>query len=344
MPFTTIKKPSDYFNTKLYTGNGGTQSITGLDFQPDWVWIKERSSTSSHALFDAIRGATIKLSSNNTDANNTSTADLTSFNSDGFTNGNSGAVNESGQTYASWNWKANGSGSSNTDGSITSTVSVNTTSGFSIVKYTGNSSAGATIGHGLGVVPNVIIAKKLNNTSNWSVYHSGLGNFAKVLSLNTTSAATTDSGVWDNVPTSSRFLVGSDNTTNANGDDYIAYCFAEKQGFSKFGSYTGNGNADGPFIYTGFKPAFYIIKSATGTRSWIIKDNKRPGYNVNGSYLLANGSEVEGTGSGNVASDECSNGFKIRGTSTSLNFSGETYIYMTFAEEPLVGDNPATAR
>ncbi len=312
-----------------------------MGFQPDWVWIKERSSTSSHALFDAIRGATIKLSSNNTDADNTSTADLTSFDSDGFTNGNSGAVNESGQTYASWNWKANGSGSSNTDGSITSTVSVNTTSGFSIVTYTGNSSAGATIGHGLGVVPNVIIAKKLNNTSNWSVYHSGLGNFAKVLSLNTTSAATTDSGVWDNVPTSSTFLVGSDNTTNANGDDYIAYCFAEKQGYSKFGSYTGNGNADGTFIYTGFKPAWVMYKKTDTADYWNIHDTTRDTGNISGRILSPNASDAE-VDTGRI--DILSNGFKQRTNNGVNNGSGGTYIYMAFAEEPLVGDNPATAR
>ncbi len=340
-----LDKPTDYFNTKLYTGNGGTQNITGLDFAPNWVWIKERSSTSSHALFDSIRGATIKLSSNNTDANNTSTADLTSFDSDGFTNGDSGAVNESGQTYASWNWKANGSGSSNTDGSITSTVSANTTSGFSIVSYTGNGSAGATIGHGLGgVVPNVIIAKKLNNTSNWSVYHSGIGNFAKTLSLNTTSGTTTDSGVWDNVPTSSTFLVGSDNTTNANGDNYIAYCFAEKKGYSKFGSYTGNGSTDGTFIYTGFKPAFVMGKASSRVENWYMFDNKRDNFNPCEQLLKADENSAEFSGSDII--DFTSQGFKLRSTNEKWNESGSTYIFMAFAESPFVTSTgiPTTAR
>jgi hypothetical protein len=342
-----LDKPTDYFNTKLYTGTGATHSITGVGFQPDWVWIKERSSTSSHALFDSIRGATIKLSSNNTDANNTSTADLTSFDSDGFTNGDSGAVNESGQTYASWNWKANGSGSSNTDGSITSTVSANTTSGFSIVSYTGNGSAGATIGHGLGgVVPNVIIAKKLNNTSNWSVYHSGIGNFAKTLSLNTTSGTTTDSGVWDNVPTSSTFLVGSDNTTNANGDNYIAYCFAEKKGFSKFGSYTGNGSTDGTFIYTGFKIAFYLWKRIDSAGEWFIVDNKRDTENITEVSLKPNTSEAESIGNGYNGVDFLSNGVKVRQANSDINNSSGTYIYMAFAESPFVTSTgiPTTAR
>ena len=340
-----LDKPTDYFETKLYTGNGGTQNITGLDFAPNWVWIKERSSTSSHALFDSIRGATIKLSSNNTDANNTSTADLTSFNSDGFTNGDSGAVNESGQTYASWNWKANGSGSSNTDGSITSSVSANTTSCFSIVSYTGNGSAGATIGHGLGgVVPNVIIAKKLNNTSNWSVYHSGIGNFAKTLSLNTTSGTTTDSGVWDNVPTSSTFLVGSDNTTNANGDNYIAYCFAEKKGYSKFGSYTGNGNADGTFVYTGFKPAFVMGKASSRVENWYMFDNKRDNFNPCEQLLKADENSAEFSGSDII--DFTSQGFKLRSTNEKWNESGSTYIYMCFAESPFTTSTgiPTTAR
>ena len=342
-----LDKPTDYFNTKLYTGNGSTQSITGVGFQPDWVWIKERSSTSSHALFDAIRGATIKLSSNNTDADNTSTADLTSFDSDGFTNGDSGAVNESGQTYASWNWLASNTTASNTDGSITSTVSANTTSGFSIVSYTGNGSAGATIGHGLGgVVPNVIIAKKLNNTSNWSVYHSGIGNFAKTLSLNTTSGTTTDSGVWDNVPTSSTFLVGSDNTTNANGDNYIAYCFAEKKGFSKFGSYTGNGSTDGTFIYTGFKIAFYLWKRIDSAGEWFIVDNKRDTENITEVSLKPNTSEAESIGNGYNGVDFLSNGVKVRQANSDINNSSGTYIYMAFAENPFVTSTgiPTTAR
>ena len=345
MAYTTINKSTDYFNTKLFTGNGAdNHAITGVGFQPDWIWAKNRATTDAHHTADSVNGAGYRLRTNTDDALGTQADGVKSFDSDGFTLGTTGSINGNGNGIVSWNWKAGGSGSSNTDGTITSTVSANTTAGFSIVKYTGNASAGATIGHGLGVIPKVMIVKNLSEAYNWAVYHEGLGSHTKYLYLDATNAVATDSGNFDNVPTSSTFLVGSNSTVNKNGNNYIAYCFAEKTGYSKFGSYTGNGSTDGTFVYTGFKPAFYIIKSATGTRSWIIKDNKRPGYNVNGSYLLANGSEVEATGSGNVASDECSNGFKIRGTSTSLNFSGETYIYMAFAEAPLVGTNGVTAK
>ena len=345
MAYTTINKSGDYFNTKLFTGNGAdNHAITGVGFQPDWIWAKNRATTDAHHTADVVNGAGYRLRTNTADALGTQADGVKSFDSDGFTLGTTGSINGNGNGIVSWNWKAGGSGSSNTDGSITSTVSANTTAGFSIVKYTGNASAGATIGHGLGVIPKMMLVKNLSEAYNWAVYHEGLGSHTKYLYLDASNAVATDSGNFDNVPTSSTFLVGSNSTVNKNGNNYIAYCFAEKTGYSKFGSYTGNGSTDGTFVYTGFKPAFYIIKSATGTRSWIIKDNKRPGYNVNGSYLLANGSEVEATGSGNVASDECSNGFKIRGTSTSLNFSGETYIYMAFAEAPLVGTNGVTAK
>ena len=350
MAYTTINKSTDYFNTKLYTGNSSTNNITGVGFQPDWVWMKNRGALDSHYLYDAVRGVTKNIYSNLTSAEGTASNGLTAFGTDGFTLGNEGDINGNGNNYVSWNWLANNtSGSSNTDGSITSTVSVNTTSGFSIVKYTGNATAGATIGHGLGVVPNVIIVKKLNNTTNWSVYHSGLGNFAKVLSLNTSSAATTDSGVWDNVPTSSTFLVGSDNTTNANGDNYIAYCFAEKQGFSKFSSYVGNSgnNADAPFIYTGFKPAFVLIKNTVQASAWEMYDNKRDGFNPQVHGLRAN----ENVGEDNTDDllDLLSNGFKLRHQGGGLNETGDTFIYMAFAEQPLVSNSgtdgvPATAR
>ena len=343
MAYTTIKKPSNYFDTRTYSASGAG-SISDLNFQPDFIWFKNRTIAGDHGLFDAIRGVTKYLISSSTSTGltgNGTSSDFLSFDTNGFSYGTSSQLDVGAGTPVTWCWKANGAGSANTDGSISSTVSVNTTSGFSIVKYTGNSSAGATIGHGLGVVPNVIIAKKLNNTSNWSVYHSGLGNFAKVLSLNTTSAATTDSGVWDNVPTSSTFLVGSDNTTNANGDDYIAYCFAEKQGFSKFGSYVGNGNADGTFVYTGFKPAFVIFKRSSGVGNWQLLDNKRLGYNVENRTIYPNSNIVE---QDEDDGDILSNGFKLIGSGTDGNGSGDTYIYMAFAEEPLVGDNPATAR
>ena len=348
MAYSSIVKPSDYFNTKLYTGNGSTQSITGVGFQPDWVWIKERSSTSSHALFDAIRGATIKLSSNNTDANNTSTADLTSFNSDGFTNGNSGAVNESGQTYASWNWLANGTGSANTYGSINSTVSVNQTAGFSIVKWTGTQSLG-TVGHGLNSVPKMIIIKNTSALENWIVYHNSLGN-TKNLYLDEANAEHTRSDTFNNTsPTSFVFTVNTATGVNKTGSTMIAYCFEEKTGYSKFGSYTGNGSTDGTFIYTGFKPAFLIVKNTNAGEAWGMHDNKRPGLGngnapVGHFELQPNLTNAENSSGAAGQIDFLSNGFKLRTATNSLNVT-QNYIYMAFGQS-LVGSNnvPCTAR
>ena len=356
MAYTTINKSTDYFNTVLYTGNGtaigsGGKTVTGVGFQPDFVWGKARSGTDAvdnHELTDAVRGVTKYLKCNNNSAETTSAESLTSFTNDGFILGNNGQMNRNGNNCVAWNWKANGQGSSNTAGSINTTyTSVNTTAGFSISKYTGTTSAGATVGHGLGVAPSMIITKNLGRSGgagNWVVYHKSLGN-TKYLLLNESNAEGSSSGAWNNTtPTSSVFTVGDFDSTNGS-EGMIAYCFAEKTGYSKFGSYTGNGNADGTFIYTGFKPAFYIIKRTSDTFSWIIKDNKRPGYNVNGSYLVANTNGAEATGSGNVAIDEYSNGFKIRGTSDALNGSGQPYIYMAFGQS-LVGSNnvPCTAR
>ena len=344
MAYTTIKKPSDYFNTKLYTGNGSAgNAVTGVGFAPNMVWIKERSSTSSHTISDTVRGAGKRVNPNLSNAEETLTHLMTSFDSDGFTNGADNGVNESGQTYASWNWKANGAGSANTDGSINSTVSVNTTSGFSIVKYTGTGS-NATVGHGLGVAPSMIIFKRLVGSGwNWTVYHKSMGN-NYFMSLNLTNAkSNTSSSTYfqDTTPTSSVFSIGD--SGHLNGSDVIAYCFADVQGFSKFGSYTGNGNANGSFIYTGFSPAFVMIKETTGTGKWVMKDNRRTGINVNQSTIYANEPEAEGT-PGYELIDLLSNGFKQRGTGSYVNGSGGSYIYMAFAEQPLVGDNPATAR
>ena len=259
MAYITFQ-PSDYFNTKLFTGNGSTNAITGVGFQPDWVWIKDRASTEHHNFFDAVRGATKRIYSSSTAAQDTAATTLTAFNTDGFTLGSSAAVNASGNNTVSWNWKANGSGSSNTDGSINSTVSANTTSGFSIVKY-GDSTGTQTVGHGLGSDVKVLIIKNLTSTNNWHVWHAGIPTSA--IHLNE-SGAKTDSwfATYQNstAPTSSVFTVksGGGDDTLGSSKDYIAYCFAEKTGFSKFGSYTGNGNADGSYIYTGFKPAFFL--------------------------------------------------------------------------------------
>jgi hypothetical protein len=344
MAYTTINKSSEHFNTKLYTGNGSTNAITGVGFQPDMCWWKMRSGVEEHALGDAVRGATKIIKPNATSAEATSSSYFTSFDSDGFTLGNDSKTNTNSSTYASWNWKANGAGVSNTDGDITSTVSANTTSGFSIVTYTGNSTAGATIGHGLGVAPSMVIFKKLNGTSAWSVYHKSLGN-GYFINLQDTGGSTLSSTFLNNTsPSSSLITLGDADNGNTSGATYVAYCFAEKKGYSKFGSYVGNGSTDGTFIYTGMKPAFVIHKRTDSAGySWLIHDNKRPDYNSTDKILEADLPSVEQS---NYHMDLLSNGFKHRITSGSTNASGGTYIYMAFAENPLVGTNniPATAR
>jgi len=354
MAYTTINKPSDYFNTVTYTGNGGTQSVTGVGFQPDWCWIKSRSNPGvyGHETYDVIRGVRNNLSPNSTDAAFTiPTTGFESFDSDGFTvqlsDNYARGLNENNQLQVAWNWLAdNTTGSSNTDGTITSTVSANTTSGFSIVKYSGNSTAGATVGHGLGAVPNVRITKRLTNADSWDVYHSGVdvtGDYT--LRLNETGAKTNGNNTNnDTAPTSSVFTLGSDAMVNGSSNDYISYCFAEKKGFSKFGSYTGNGNADGTFVYTGFKPAMVIVKVTSTTNNWNIFDNKRSPINDIDKRLFPNLSSAEQTGTASI--DFLSNGFKCRNTNDNYNASGATYIYMAFAEQPLVttGKVPATAR
>jgi len=344
MAYTTIKKSTEHFNTKLYTGNGSTQSITGVGFQPDFVWLKQRSSgVYYHRLQDSIRGAGKPIYSNRTDAEGDfgtgTTGSIRTFDTDGFSIGSDTGSNENNTTMVSWNWKANGTGVSNTDGSITSTVSANTTSGFSIVSYTGNETTGATVGHGLSSTPKMIILKNRNSTDDWVVYHESLGN-TQSIRLNLTNASATTPASFNNTsPTSSVFTLGD--WTGVNGSSMIAYCFAEKKGFSKFGSYVGNGSTDGTFVYTGFKPAFVIFKNTTNTNNWSIRDNKRDSFNAGDSNLFANLSDAESS-SNDI--DFLSNGFKLRNAGGNWNTSGNTYIYMAFAAEPLVGDNPATAR
>jgi len=344
MAYTTIKKPSDYFNTKLYTGTGSSQAVTGVGFQPDWLWIKNRGTADENIVFDSVRGVGKRLLTDGTQSELTTTNQLSSFDSDGFTvPGLSANTGASSNNYVAWNWLAdNTSGSSNTSGSITSTVSANTTSGFSIVSWTGTGSAG-TIGHGLGAVPKMIIIKDLSNTRDWFVYHASVGN-NKRLKLND-SVAEGASTVFNNTtPTSSVFSIDGSVYVNNSGSNYIAYCFAEKQGYSKFGNYFGNGNADGTFVYTGFKPAFIMIKDADNLEQWFIFDNKRNTSNVSKNLLYASDSAAETTSGANQI-DILSNGFKMRSTNNGTNRSGgEGFTYMAFAEEPLVGDNPATAR
>ena len=340
MAFTTINKSTDYFNTKLYTGTGSTQSITGVGFQPDMVWSKNRSTTFNHQINDAVRGVNKQIAPNLTNAQETNTGELTAFGSDGFTVGSGGTLNGNGNNIVSWNWLANGAGSSNTDGSITSTVSVDTTSGFSTVSYTGTGS-NATVGHGLGVAPSMIITKSLDATQEWCVYHKSLG-ATKYLFLNENSGEQTGSVYWqDTTPTSSVFSIGASGPTNSTSA-MIAYCFAEKQGYSKFGSYTGNGNADGPFAYTGFKPAFILIKSVS-TTNWNMFDNKRSAFNVADETLWANSSDSESTVGTSYGIDILSNGFKAKTVSSQVNNNNTVHIFMAFAEAPLVGTNNIAA-
>jgi|5B_taG_2_1085324.scaffolds.fasta_scaffold77488_1 hypothetical protein len=350
MAYTTINKSTDYFNTILYTGDGTTKTISGVGFQPDMVWGKGRNSSSSHSVVDAVRGATKSVFPNTTAVEDTnSTSYLTAFTSDGYSVNSSSNFNVNSRTQVNWNWKANGQGSSNTDGSINTTyTSVNTTAGFSISKYVGNDTAGATVGHGLGAVPEMMIVKRLSGSAqHWSIYHKDIGN-THYMQFDT-NAKLDDAGVWyDTSPTSTVFTIGNSSKVNGGGgsDSYIAYCFTPKTGYSKFGSYVGNNNNDGSFIYTGFAPSFVMVKNTQTARDWMMFDNKRTDGNPNlvNKYLIANGTDTEGSNS-TTGVDFLSNGFKCRNTFGSVNHA-ETYIYMAFASAPLVGSNniPATAR
>jgi hypothetical protein len=454
-----INKPGEYFNTVLYTGNGSTQSITGVGFKPDWIWLKERSSTGNHKINDVIRGTTKYLSSNLANAEDTTGSGIQSYDSDGFSISNATDINDNTVTYASWSWLAAGTapsktytvkvvsdsgnkyrfddfgtsavtleiseggtytfdqsdssnsghplrfsttsdgthgggseyttgvttngtpgssgaytritvaasaptlyyycsahsgmgGTANTpttnsfsdfSGSVQSNVSPNTTAGFSIVSYTGTG-ANATVGHGLGVAPKVLLIKNRSAADDWAVYHGSLAT-DKYLRLNQTTAQETGTPMWnDTAPTSSVFSVGTYHNSNGPSENMIAYCFAEKKGFSKFGSYKGNGNADGTFVYTGFKPAFVIIKQTNAVDDWVSYDWKSNEYNQMEKTLRphSNAAEI----STNRSADFYSNGFKWRSSNGTMNESGASYIYMAFAEEALVGTNniPATAR
>ena len=344
-----LDKPTDYFNTKLYTGNSSTNVITGVGFQPDLVWIKDRDDTSFHTLFDLIRGATKRIFTNSTNAEDTQATSLTSFDSDGFTLGSHAGTN-SNTNHVSWNWLAGGSASSNTEGNVTTSVSANTTAGFSVVTYSGNSGA-LTIGHGLNAKPSMVIVKnRTDNSSDWIIGHkdlsSGGGGFDdnKFLKFDT-STTFTNSLVFGTEPTTTTIALTTGNAGNlsTSGKDYVAYCFAEKKGYSKFGSYTGNGNADGTFVYTGFKPAFILGKNTNAANGWYMFDNKRDVSNVVDTYLVASDSAAEAT---YTALDFLSNGFKVRATNSDWNGSGNEIIYMAFAEAPFVssGGIPTTAR
>mgnify|MGYP003112686263 FL=1 len=344
MAYTTVNKSTDHFDTKLWTGTGAENAVTSVGFQPDFTWIKRRE-TNSHRLFDAVRGATKFVESDSTAAEVTDAQELKSFDSNGFTLGTGTKVNASGGTYAAWNWKGNGSGSSNGDGSITATVSANTTAGFSIVKYTGTGS-NATVGHGLGVAPKMILFKDTTNGStNWAVYAKEIGNDYRLTLNDNTARAGASSDYYQNTdPSSSVFYLGSNTRANASGAVTIAYCFAEVDGFCKISKYKGNNNSDGPFVYTGFKPAFVMVKNFDTAINWIILDNKRDTHpNPQKMALFPNVSTAE---TGDYLMDFNSTGFKVRTATSALNGNAQDLVYMAFAQVPLVGSNniPALAR
>ena len=346
MAYTTINKSSDHFSATTYTGNGSASTaLTTGTFQPDWVWFKNRGTTEAHLLMDAVRGATKYIQTASTAVEGTSSDKISAFTSTGVTLGSGAETNENSQPLVCWSWKANGAGSANTDGSINTTAtSANTTAGFSIVKYTGTGS-NATIGHGLGVAPKMIIVKNLTDARSWGVFHDSLG-ATQGIDLDGTGTAGSAATYWNNTaPTNSVFSIGTANNTGA-AQTYVAYCFAEKTGFSKFGSYVGNGNTDGAFVYTGFKPAFVMLKYASpsgGVGNWGIHDSKRDVDNPVQKGLIANSTAIEDS---HDFMDILSNGFKLKSTSSNRNENGSTYIFMAFAEAPLVGSNntPATAR
>ena len=350
MAYTTINKPSVYFDTKLYTGNGGTTTVTGIPFEPDMTWIKNRSATGDNEIYDKVRGATYRIYPNATAAQDALAQGLQAWTSTGFRVGTNSAINGNNNNIVSWSWKANGQGSSNTAGSINTTyTSANTTSGFSMVRYTGTGS-NATIGHGLGKVPRTIFVKDLSASNAWRVYTEATGNASQGELNDGTSFDSGNTSMWNSTtPTATLFSIGTHGSVNTSNRSYIAYCFADVQGYSKVGSFTGNGSADGTFVYTGFKPAFVMIKNTATNSSWYMYDNKRPSvYNPNATVLFSNTNEAEITNASNSEHpiDFLSTGFKIRTTSAARNGDGNKIWFIAYAEAPLVGSNnvPATAR
>ena len=321
----------------LYTGTGATQTINnsanGVSFQPDFVWVKGRSGATDHAWYDAVRGVQNQLESNSSAAETTETTGLTAFGTTGFTIGALAQMNTNAATYVGWQWNAGGSTVTNTSGTISAQVRANATAGFSVVTYTGTGVA-ATIGHGLGVAPKMIIVKRRNSAVNWPVYNSNIGN-TNYLQLNSTvnSTAQGANNFWNSTnPTSSVFSVGTITDTNASGGTYVAYCFAAVAGYSAFGSYTGNGSTDGPFVYLGFRPRLVMTKRTDATSQWYIIDTARDLYNSTANILIPNSNVAESSNTQQY--DELSNGFKLRSTNVDNNASGGTYIYMAFAENP----------
>ena len=327
MAYTAIDDPEAYFQAKLYTGDGDIQALTldgDTNMQPDWTWIKNRSVTADHKAFDSVRGATKALIPNDAVAEITQSG-LDSFDSDGFTVGSHVGCNGNDNSIASWNWKESA------------------TAGFDMVSYTGDGNSARTVAHSLSAVPSLLIYKNIASTDSWNVQHDGLTSYDYYVRFNSTGAQNNDVDVGPTAPTSSVVTVGSHEQQNEDGEAFILYAFAAKQGFSKFGFYTGNGNADGTFVYTGFRPAWLLIKqSSAAGNQWNLVDNKRDTDNPVSEYLLANTDGAEVT---YVMLDFLSNGFKLRTTASNFN-SASTYVYMAFAEAPFVnsGGVPGNAR
>ncbi len=332
---TSTTQANRYFDILLETGTGSARSVTGLNFQPDFLWAKGRSGSASHLLYDAVRGVDKSLNTNNTLAEDTTAGQLTSFNSNGYSlpNDTAGYLNFSGRTYAFWNWKANGSGSSNTQGTITSTVSANTTAGFSIATFTMPASGTSdTVGHGLGVAPAMVIVKARGSTSSWGVYHKNLTSAAYYLRLQVSDGELSSNSYWNSTaPTSTVFTLGA---TWYGAGTMVAYSFAPIEGYSAFGSYSGNNSStDGTFVYLGFRPRFIMIKSTSAGTDWVMMDSARNTYNLADTSLYANSANSESTIGTVNDIDFLSNGFKLRNNTGFVNAS-QTYVYAAFAENP----------
>ena len=358
MAYTTIDNPELNFQTKLHSGTGAENAITldgSENMQPDWIWLKSRSQDKNHFVQDVVRGITYQLRPSATNAENNYSQYVKSVQSDGFTLGTDPDINNNGSTYVSWNWKAGGSASSNSNGGITSSVSANATAGFSIVSWTGNGSD-ATVGHGLSSAPQMYVVKNRSDSADWRVGQTVAGNTMTAgngyymewnddkASTNPGSAVTW--GSTPTAPTSTVFTVGSNNAHNGSSDNMIAYCFHSVKGYQKIGVYTGNGSQDnGPFIYTGFRPAFVFTKRVDSTSSWGMLDNKRPGTNLTKLYVLTDRTQAEAD-DGSWGMDLFSNGWKARYNNGNFNASGGTYLYWAIANAPFVNSKgvPATAR
>ena len=346
MAFTTINKSTDFYNTLLYSGNGSTQTISGAGFQPDVTWIKCRTDTESHRIYDVPRGATKELYPNLTLAEGTNANSLTSWNSDGFAVGTESSVNASGQTFASWNWKGGTTSGITTDGNTTitpSSYSFNATSGVACLLFTGNGTAGAKLAHGMGKTPKFwMIKRQTDGSESWTGYHVGLG-ATKFISLNGSGAEGTATNRWnDTAPDSVNITLGSEGSVNSSGNPLMCYAFSEVPGFSAMGYYTGNGSANGTFVYTGFKPSFILLKD-TGTNAWYLMDSKRNGYNFMNKGLIPD--QTAGEQAGSYGVDFLATGFNWRTTDGWTNGNNLTYLYVAFGNT-IVGTNniPALAR